>query len=96
MNAEELEKFKQLLTAYDQALRLQRMRERTFETDRHNLRKAAKHFDRCPEDLSAEGLKSYFDLMLSGYAPSTVNVQVTSLVFFYRLVLNRAASLRVA
>ena len=37
MNAEELEKFKQLLAAYDQALRLQRMRERTIETYRQYL-----------------------------------------------------------
>jgi len=49
MNADELEKFKQLLAAYDQALRLQRMRERTIETYRHNLWKAAKHFNRCPD-----------------------------------------------
>jgi hypothetical protein len=41
MNADELEKFKQLLTAYNRALRLQRMRERTIETYRHNLWKAA-------------------------------------------------------
>jgi hypothetical protein len=34
MNAVELEKFKQLLNAYDQELRLQRMRERTIETYR--------------------------------------------------------------
>jgi hypothetical protein len=45
MKAEELEKFKQLLTAYDQALRLQRMRERTIETYHRNLWKAA---DRRP------------------------------------------------
>jgi hypothetical protein len=45
MKAEELEKFKPLLTAYDQALRLQRMRERTIETYRSNLWKAA---DRRP------------------------------------------------
>ena len=32
MNAEELEKFKTLLAAYEQALRLQRKRERTIET----------------------------------------------------------------
>jgi site-specific recombinase XerD len=89
MKAEELETFKQLLTAYDQALRLQRMRERTIETYRHNLWKAAKHFNRCPDDLSAEELKSYFDLMLSRYAPNTVNVQVASLIFLYRHVLNR-------
>jgi hypothetical protein len=53
MNAEELEKFKQLLAAYDQALRLQRMRERTIETYRQYLWKAAKHFNRCPDNLSA-------------------------------------------
>jgi hypothetical protein len=58
MNAVELEKFKQLLNAYDQELRLQRMRERTIETYRHNLWKAAKHFNRCPDDLSADELKS--------------------------------------
>ncbi len=45
MKAEELETFKPLLTAYDQALRLQRMRERTVETYRRNLWKAA---DRRP------------------------------------------------
>jgi hypothetical protein len=45
MKAEELETFKPLLTAYDQALRLQRMRERTIQTYRRNLWKAA---DRRP------------------------------------------------
>jgi hypothetical protein len=54
MNAEELEKFKQLLAAYDQALRLQRLRERTIETYRQYLWKAAKHFNRCPDNLSAD------------------------------------------
>ena len=89
MNAEELEKFKRLLTAYDQELRLQRMRERTIETYCNNLWKAAKHFNRCPDDLSADELKSYFASMLGRYAPNTVNVQVASLVFLYRHVLNR-------
>jgi hypothetical protein len=37
MNAEEHAKFQQLLAAYDQALRLQRMRERTIETYRQYL-----------------------------------------------------------
>jgi hypothetical protein len=32
VNAEELDKFKKLLAAYEQALRLQRKRERTIET----------------------------------------------------------------
>lgn len=63
MNAEELAKFQQLLAAYDQALRLQRMRERTIETYRQYLWKAANHFNRCPDDLSADELKNYFAWM---------------------------------
>jgi hypothetical protein len=44
MKAEELEKFKQFLAAYHQALRHQKMRERTIEGYRHKLWKAAIHF----------------------------------------------------
>ncbi len=81
MNREELGKFKQLLAAYEQALRLQRMRDRTIETYRQYLWKVAKHFNRCPDNLSAEELKSYFTWMLSRYAWNTVNVQVAASSF---------------
>ena len=89
MNSGELEKFKKLLAAYEQALRLQRKRDRTIETYCQYLWKVAKHFNRCPDDLSVDELKSYFSWMLSRYAPNTVNVQVASLVFLHRYVLNR-------
>jgi integrase/recombinase XerD len=89
MKADELEKFTTLLAAYEQALRLQRKRERTIETYRQYLWKVAKHFNRCPDDLSSCELKSYFSWMLSRYASNTVNVQVASLVFLHRYVLNR-------
>jgi integrase/recombinase XerD len=89
MNSGELEKFKKLLAAYEQALRLQRKRDRTIETYCQYLWKVAKHFNRCPDGLSADELKSYFSWMLSRYAPNTVNVQVASLVFLHRYVLNR-------
>lgn len=89
MNSGELEKFMKLLAAYEQALRLQRKRDRTIETYCQYLWKVAKHFNRCPDDLSADELKSYFSWMLSRYASNTVNVQVASLVFLHRHVLNR-------
>lgn len=89
MNAEQLDKFEKLLAAYEQALRLQRKRERTIETYCQYLWKVAKHFNRCPDDLSADELKSYFSWMLSRYASNTVNVQVASLVFLHRYVLNQ-------
>lgn len=89
MNSGELEKFKKSLAAYEQVLRLQRKRERTIETYCQYLWKVAKHFNRCPDDLSADEPKSYFSWMLCRYAPNTVNVQVASLVFLHRYVLNR-------
>ena len=89
MNSGELEKFKKLLASYEQALRLQRKRDRTIETYCQYLWKVAKHFSRCPDDLSADELKNYFSWMLSRYAPNTVNVQVASLIFLHRYVLNR-------
>lgn len=89
MKADELEKFKTLLAAYEQALRLQRKRERTIETYRQYLWKVANYFNRCPDDLSSCELKSYFSWMLSRYTSNTVNVQVSSLVFLHRYVLNR-------
>ena len=89
MNSGELEKFKKLLASYEQALRLQRKRDRTIETYCQYLWKVAKHFSRCTDDLSADELKNYFSWMLSRYAPNTVNVQVASLIFLHRYVLNR-------
>lgn len=89
MNSDELAKFTNLLVDYVQALRLQGMRDRTIETYQQYLWKAAKHFQRCPVDLSEDELKSYFLSMLDRYSWSTVNVQVCSLIFLYRHVLNR-------
>ena len=48
-----------LLAAYEQALRLQRKRERTIETYCKYLWKVAKHFNRCPDD---PGLIQSFNL----------------------------------
>jgi integrase/recombinase XerD len=89
INADELEKSKQFLSAYHQAQRLQKMRERTIEGYSQVLWKAARYFNRCPADLRSEQLQSNSGLMLTRYAPTTVNEQVASLVFLYRHVPNR-------
>ena len=89
MKPEELERFQQLLAAYVQAMRLQGLRERTIETYSRSLWQVSKHFQRCPDDLSAEELKNYFAAMLDNYSWSSVNIQVSSLVFLHRYVLDR-------
>ena len=68
MKPEELERFQQLLAAYVQAMRLQGLRERTIETYSRSLWQVSKHFQRCPDDLSAEELKNYFAAMLDNYS----------------------------
>lgn len=53
MNDAELEEFKELLVAFDQSQRLQRMREGMIKTNRQYLWKVVRWFNRCPDDLSA-------------------------------------------
>ena len=89
MNPEELARFQKLLASYVQTMRLRGLRERTIQTYRRSLWQVSKHFRRCPDDLNAEELKSYFAALLERYAWSSVNIQVSSLVFLHRYVLDR-------
>jgi site-specific recombinase XerD len=49
----------------------------------------AGHFDRCPDDLSPDDLKGYFTALLEQYSWSTIKVDLCSLQFFHRYVLDR-------
>jgi len=53
------------------------------------VRRIAGFFDRCPDNLTATDLKSYFAWMVENYSWSSVKVDLWGLVFFHRHVLGR-------
>ena len=78
-----------LLDATIQAMQLHGLREKTIDSYRRSLRRVAGYFDRCPDDLKPDELKAYFAAMLEQYSWSTIKVELSSLQFFHRYVLER-------
>jgi integrase/recombinase XerD len=89
MNATEQTRFKPLYTAMLRALQLQGKAEKTVEASARAIRRSADFFDRCPDDLTAEDLQTYFAALLKSHSWSTVKLDRCGLQFFYRYVLKR-------
>jgi site-specific recombinase XerD len=89
MNATEQERFDQLFDANVQAMRLHGLRSKTIDSYSRTLRRVAGHFGRCPDDLGPDELKGYFAALLEQYSWSTIKVDLSSLQFFHRYVLDR-------
>jgi integrase len=53
------------------------------------VRRVAGFFNRCPDNLTATDLKSYFAWMVENYSWSSVKVDLWGLSFFFRQVLDR-------
>ncbi|WP_231598017.1 site-specific integrase [Synechococcus sp. CBW1002] len=70
-------------------MRLHGLRSKTIDSYSRTLRRVAGHFDRCPDDLSPDDLKGYFAALLEQYSWSTIKVDLCSLQFFHRYVLDR-------
>lgn len=78
-----------LFDATIQAMQLHGLREKTIDSYRRSLRRVAGYFDRCPDDLKPDELKAYFAALLEQYSWSTIKVELSSLQFFHRYVLDR-------
>jgi site-specific recombinase XerD len=89
MDSAEQERFERLVAANVQAMRLHGLRSKTMDSYSRTLRRVAGHFDRCPDDLSPAELKDYFAALLEQYSWSTIKVDLCSLQFFHRYVLDR-------
>lgn len=72
-----------------QAMQLHGLRVKTIDSYRRTLYRVAGHFRRCPDDLKPDELKEYFAAMLEQYSWSTIKVDLSSLQFFHRYVLER-------
>ena len=89
MNSAEEAQFNHLFEAYQQAMKLHGLRDRTIGSYSRTLRRVASYFQRSPDNLSADELKAYFSWMLEKYSWSTVNVELSGLIFLHRYVLER-------
>jgi integrase/recombinase XerD len=89
MNATEQTRFKPLYAAMLRALQLQGKAEKTVEAYARAIRRSADFFDRCPDDLTAEDLQTYFAALLKSHSWSTVKLDRCGLQFFHRYVLKR-------
>ena len=89
MNAPEQARFNTLYAAMQRALKLQGKAEKTIEAYSRAIRRTAQFFDRCPDDLTAEDLRTYFAALLETHSWSTIKLDRCGLQFFYTHVLDK-------
>lgn len=85
----EQERFDQLYAQHLQALTLQGKRGKTIDGYARAVRRIAGFFNRCPDNLTAADLKTYFAWMVENYSWSSVKVDLWGLSFFFRQVLGQ-------
>jgi len=89
MNAAEQVRFHPLYESMQRALTLQGKAKATKDAYSRAVRRVADYFDRCPDALSAEDLRTYFADLLETHSWSTIKLDRCGLQFFYRHVLDR-------
>jgi site-specific recombinase XerD len=88
MNKVQQKRYQSLYQQHLDALHRQGKSANTIELYARAVRRIAKHFDRCPDTLTLDDLKSYFVQLIKTHSWSTVKVDRNGLQFFYRHVLN--------
>ena len=89
MNPSEQERFSLLYIKAIEAMKLHGLRKKTIDSYCLTLRRVASFFGRCPDNLTPEEFKAYFTSLTNRYSWSTVKVDLSSLQFFHRYVLDR-------
>lgn len=89
MDASEQSRFEGLYAQHLRALRLQGKAPATIDGYARAVRRVAAHFDRCPDRLSADDYKAYFDALIARRSWSLVKIERCGLEFFHRHVLER-------
>ncbi|MFN9732032.1 MAG: site-specific integrase [Pseudomonadota bacterium] len=89
MDPSEQSRFEGLYAQHLRALRLQGKAPATIDGYARAVRRVAAHFDRCPDRLSADDYKAYFDALIARRSWSLVKIERCGLEFFHRHVLER-------
>ena len=89
MNPSEQERFDRLYANAIQAMKLHGLRKKTIDSYCLTLRRIASFFERCPDNLTTDEFRAYFSSLTDQYSWSTVKVDLSSLQFLHRYVLDR-------
>ena len=89
MEPTEQRRFDELYRRHLRLLKLQGKSDKTIDVYARAVRRAAKHFDCCPDRLTPEQLEVYFGRLVDSHSWSTVKVDRCGLQFFWKHVLKQ-------
>ncbi len=89
MDSTEKRRFRPLYEKMQQCLLLQGLQPKTVDAYTRAVRRVAKYFDRCPDQLTDDDLRDFFADLVKSHSWSTVKLDRCGLQFFYRHVLNK-------
>ena len=85
----EQKRFEGLYAHHLRALKLQGLSASTIDVYARAVRRIAKHYDCCPDQLTLEQLEIYFAELVESHSWSTVKVDRNGLQFFWQHILKR-------
>jgi len=89
MNKAQQNKFDSLYQQHVNALRRQGKAATTVDVYSRAVRRITAFFDRCPDRLTEDDFKAYFDALVKSHSWSTVKVDRNGLQFFYKHILDK-------
>lgn len=89
MNKAQQTKFESLYQQHVNALHRQGKAATTIDVYSRAVRRITAFFDTCPDRLTPEHFKTYFDSLVKSHSWSTVRIDRNGLQFFYKHVLNK-------
>ena len=89
MNDIQLKHYNALYQQHINALHRQGKAASTIDVYSRAVRRITEFFDRCPDTLTIDHLKTYFTSLVHSHSWGTVKVDRNGLQFFYKHVLNR-------
>ncbi|NRA82213.1 MAG: site-specific integrase [Gammaproteobacteria bacterium] len=89
MNNVEQQHFNELYQQHIINLRLQGMRPSTIDAYARAVRRITEFFDKTPDSLTTQDLKTYFHALIQTHSWSTIKLDRNGLQFFYRYTLDK-------
>ncbi|MCP4800357.1 MAG: tyrosine-type recombinase/integrase [bacterium] len=89
MNKTQQQRYETLYEQHVNALKRQGKSDSTIDVYSRAVRRVTAFFDRCPDKLSIDDLKTFFSSLVESHSWSTVKVDRNGLQFFYKHILGK-------